>query len=428
MNKKRILSVILSGALLSSSVCFFGCAKNGSANLSNLSSSGAKSEAASPAAPAEPIRLFMGTAGLSFPDGTGPSDNVYINKIAELANVKFSEVICPEYSDFQTKFNLMFSTNDIPDLVHCWFPADVQTQGEAGAFMELSNVIASSSVLSKTYSASMLNLMKNEKNHIFALRALAAVDGTSLGVNSDLIDELNGGTVPSTPDDWYTLMKKEKAKYPDSIPLSGRTGLRACDMFFKAYGVSVTYGEINWQYKDGKIIHAFQAPMMKDAIQYYQKLYQEGLLDKTFVTNTSEDWNDRKDNKKLLLFVNNINSCIKYPTIPAALPRVEDSRVTDDDAYTARDLLGGHCLAMSAKTEHKDAVIRVMETLLSDDVKQLSSWGIEGTDFKVENNQKVLTETGNKMLPLRSMMFAVLSTKAAATFSCMPTVWVFAKM
>ena len=403
MKTHKIISFLLAGIMLTGTVLFSACAKPQTTSSKTTDTS--KNDASSVAATAEPepIRFFMGTAGLKFPDGVGPNDNAYINKIAELANVKFTEVICPEYSDFQTKFNLMFSTNDIPDLVHCWFPSDVQTQGEAGAFMELSDIISSSSVLSKTYNDSMLNLMKNDQDHIFALRAQAPLDTMSAAVNPWLIQELNNGVVPTEPNDWYELFKKLKEKYPNAVPFSAIGGLDGLELFFKAYGASVGAGGAAWQYKDGKVISAFEAPMIKDAIEFYQKLYKEGLLDKTFVTNKNEDYADRRENKHMILWSNNTNSCIGKNVVPAALPRVSDSQVTDSDAYYAMALLGGHCLAIGAKTEHKDAVVRLIETLYSDDVKMLSSWGIEGADYNIVNGEKVLTAESNNTFGLRSM-------------------------
>lgn len=407
MNSRKMISALLAGTVIAGSAFLGGCSKNQSSSSRAASSgSGAASSAASSAASAievEPIRIFMGTAGLVLPDGTSLSDNVYLNKIAELAHVKITEVICPAYSDFKTKLNLMFTSNDIPDLVHCWQPADIQTQGEAGAFMELSDVIASSAVLSKTYSKAQINLMKNANNHIFALRALAAKDANTAGVNMDLIDELNNGVVPTDPDGWYKLMKKEKEKYPDSVPMSARNGTNYFGLFFKAYGVNCYSGSAEWQEIDGKIENAFKAPLMKDAIAFYQKLYQEGLLDKTFITNTTEDFTDRLTNKKLLLYNNNANSMLGAPFMPQPLPRVNDPRVTDANAGIAAGAVGLHCVAVGAKTQHKAAVVRFIETLLSDNVKLLTSWGIEGTDYTASGSSKTLTDAGKANLNVRSL-------------------------
>lgn len=419
MKSRKALSVVLMFALLSSSI-IGGCTKKNS-------SDGKVSPATTVQAPKAPdeISIFMGTAGIKIPEGAKYDDNPYINKIAELANVKFKEIIVPEYADFQTKFNLMVSSGNIPDLVHCWFAADVQLQGKAGAFMDLSDVIAKSPVLSKRYSQSSINLMKDDSNKIYALRTVPGKDPQAAGVRMDLIDEVNGGKVPVTPDEWYDVFKKLKAKYPDSVPYSSNGGLDALQLFFKAYGVNIGRLGADWQYKDGKIISAFEAPLVKDSILYHKKLYTEGLLDKTFVTNKSADFLDRKWNKKDLLAPNNLASVIGYVSgyatnkvpgavfVPCPLPKVNDPKVTDADVYTAYDLLGYHCVAVAASTKKKDAVVRLIETLGSTEVGELTAWGLKGVDFTEENGKKTATAKGAENLPTRKL-YSFMFTYASA--------------
>ncbi len=361
------------------------------------------------------ISIFYGTAGLQFPDGVKPDDNPYLNRIAELANVKFKEATVPEYADFQTKFNLMVSSGSIPDFVHCWFPADVQMYGDSGAFLEFSDIVAKSPVLSRKYSKSMINLMKDDNGRIYALRTLPPVEASAAGVRMDLIDELNNGKVPVTPEEWYEVFKKEKEKYPDSVPYSSAGGLYPLELFFKAYGVSIGGNGADWQYTGSEIISAFETPMCKDSVLYHKKLYDEGLLDKTFVTNKPQDFLDRKWNKKNIIAPNNLNSVINYigayitnnvdGAVFAAgpLPRVEDTRVTDDDVYTASGLLGWHCVAIGASTKQKDAVVSLIEALLSDEVMELTSWGLKDVDFTLENGQKKPTVKAAETVNLRKM-------------------------
>ena len=132
----KALSMILGVTLLSSSI-MVGCGSK-EANTKGTSTSQAASTQTAVNRTPDEISIFYGTAGVGYPEGVKLSDNPYLNKIAELANVKFKEVTVPEYADFETKFNLMVSTGDIPDFVHCWYPITVQTQGASGAFMELS--------------------------------------------------------------------------------------------------------------------------------------------------------------------------------------------------------------------------------------------------------------------------------------------------
>lgn len=416
---RKAISMII-GMTMLSSVLMTGCTTGGKKGESESTAKTAETQKVP-----DEITIFHGTAGLTYKDGIKPEDNIYLNKIAELANVKFKEVIVPAYADFKNKFTLMISTGNIPDIVHCWFPTDIQFHGDTGAFVDLSADIEKSPVLSKKYSKSMINLMKDEKGKIYALRSIPAKDPNAVNIRMDLIDELNGGKVPVTPEEWYDVFKKEKAKYPDSIPYSVGTNI---SLFFRAYGVAVGGKAIEWQYKDGKIINGFEAPMSKDAILYHRKLYEEGLLDKTFVTNKGTDYTTIKMNKKMIIGPNNLNSVTNsigaYITnnvsgaIVAAgpLPRVNDPRVVDSDVYVSNPVLGGHCVSIASSSKQKDACLRLIEVLLSDEVDELTSWGIKGVDFTVDNGQKVAIKGSADMYSTRkiySFMFNYGSQQSA---------------
>jgi len=364
------------------------------------------------------------------PEGVSVSDNPFINKIAEMANVEFTEVTVPAYTDFITKFNLMVASGDIPDFLHCWSIDEVQKHGNMGAFLELTDVIKNSTVLSKKYNDEILELMKDEKGKIYALRTLGTQDPASSVVRKDLIDELNDGIMPITPDEWYEVFKKQKAKYPDSTPYSSPGGLWGLEIFFNAYGVSINISGANWQCTNGKFINAFEAPLCKEAIIYHKKLYDEGLLDKTFVTNKLQDYIDRKYNKGVLIAPNNLRSVISYignykknsiPSaviVPGPLPKVDDERIENTNVYPALAAIGGHCVSISANTKNKDAVIRLIEVLLSDEVKNMTSWGREGIEYNIANNKKTLnieksTETSYRSI--YSFMFTYGSEEHVKT-------------
>jgi len=399
------LAVVLMLSLLMT-----GCGSSTGTTESTTAQSQTQASQTTEAAKAEPdeIRIFYGTAGVKIPEGVKLDDNPFINKIAELANVKFTEVTVPEYTDFQTKFNLMISSGDVPDFVHCWFPNDVNSHGAAGAFVELSDIISNSPVLSKMYTKQMIELSKDDQEKIYALRSLGSQDPMSNVVRMDLIKEINNGEIPTTPDGWYDVFKKQKEKYPDSVPYSSAGGVWPLEIFFRAYGVDVNANGVNWQYTGGKIISGFEASMCKDAVVFHKKLYDEGLLDKTFVTNKIQDFLDRKANKKLIIAPNGLLSVIAYIKyyvtnnvegaiiVPGAQPKVDDPRVADSNVYSPLSPVAAgataHCAAISASTKNKEAVVRLIEVLLSDEVRVLSSWGREGIEYTVGNGQKKLTD------------------------------------
>ncbi len=247
-------------------------------------------------------RCFPFQCDKSCSDGVSESDNPFLNAIAEQANVTFTDVTVPPYTDWQTKFNMIVTSGNMPDLVHSIYPDEVNRQGANGAFVELTDIIKNSPVLSKLYDEEMLELMQDENGKIYGLRSLGSETPSSCYVRKDLIDEVNGGKMPSTPEEYYEFFKNIKAKYPDAVPMTTRGGLAFGHLLFYGYGVKIDGNGANWQYTDGKFINAFEAKHAREAVEFHKKLYDEGLLDKTFVTNKIQDENDRKYNKQLAVF------------------------------------------------------------------------------------------------------------------------------
>ncbi|MEN6316728.1 MAG: extracellular solute-binding protein [Clostridiaceae bacterium] len=404
MKLKRLLTLVLLAMFALSMTSCARSAKNEdtSAQASSLATAGTITADASVASK-EPskITLFMSDSGIGVPDTVDPAHNDYIDKICKLANVEITEFTMPPYSDFETRLNLMLSSGKIPDVVHCYHTEAINKAGASGAFAECSKIIADSPVLSALYTDQMRDLMRYTDGNIYHIRALAAPDPGCLEVRYDLIKELNGGIIPTKLDEWYELFKKEKAKYPDSIPVSDYSTFYYSKFIFQAYGVA---GSGNgWQYTFGKFIHSFEAPHMREAILFYKKLYDEGLLSPTFATNVSEDVNNDQFSKKSIIQQDNLASasCVVLNSgdiidgstwkVPAPCSTAGYTDIDPQNSISRiPSINGAHNVAISAKATDMDACVRFVETMLSDEVADLFVYGIEGVDYKVEDGQKVL--------------------------------------
>ncbi|MEG0910506.1 MAG: extracellular solute-binding protein [Ruthenibacterium sp.] len=392
MKSARTIKALLA-MTLAATFLFNACgAPKAPSAAASASTSAAPASSVKASEPPTEISMFMTNAGLKLPDGIDIVDNPYTKKVEELANVKFKSIVVPEYADFQMKLNLLLSNPDMPDVIHGGaFFNEMQSAGADGAFLELTDIIKNSPVLSKLYTEEMLTLMRDENGKIYTLRALPGQDAMCGGVNPWLIRELNDGAIPTTPEEWHALWKSEKQQFPDSVPFSAIGGTNGLEIMFKAYGAFIDWTGVGWQVKDGKVINGMQAPKFKDAISFLNTLYKEGILDPTFITNKNEDYKDRQTNKKMILTSNNMGSCLGSKVVPAPLPRVDDPAITNEDAYYPMPLIGGHCISISANSKNPEAAIRLVETLLSDEIKTMTGWGIEGTDFTMKDGKRVAT-------------------------------------
>ncbi|HOJ09999.1 MAG TPA: extracellular solute-binding protein [Clostridiales bacterium] len=387
-----------------------GTSKNEGSTQSDSNNSSVTTDKEVKTDPPTKLRFMYSTTGTSVPGDVDPCSNPFLNIIAELANVEFTEVIVPPYADYDGKFKLTVASGDMPDVMHDqWSFNEVTKYGIDGAFEPLNNYIANSSFISKIYSPAQIDLMKAVDGNIYGLKSRASGDLTCLEYRRDLIDELNNGVVPETPEGWFDVAKKLKAKYPESIPFSGH---KMPDVWmFSSFGVSCA----GWQYTNGEFIHCFEAPLIKECIQFIKKAYDEGLLDKNFVTNQTADYLNVMFNKNLLCddytylnvvgdmanaYDRNLNGLI---FAPAPLPMKNDSRIDISNVYSGPGLLGGSSLCVASGSEEKEGAFRLIETFCSDEVLNLASWGREGIEYNIVNDEKVLDLENSTKTDYRGM-------------------------
>lgn len=410
MKRSRGIAAVLVSAVMLTTM-FAGCgAKAGGTDATTAAGTAAATTAQTEKEPVK-LTMFFGDAGIKFPADVDVSNNPFLNIIEKKANVDL-EIIQPQYADFETKFNLMISSGEIPDIVHCWFADAINKNGAAGAFVSLEDYVNKSSVLSQLYPKEYLDLMRATDGKVYGLTSLDAKNYGATIARMDLIDELNGGVIPTTPDEWYQLMKKEKEKYPDSIPYTSRGDTSHMDCFFRAFGSEINGDGADWQLTNGKIINSFEAPMARKAIEFNRKLYAEKLLDQNFVTNKAADWETAVNEKGFLVFDADASSAIgptdgwltkgkeqyftvvKHPMEPGAVA---------ENVYYRPMGIGWHTISISSKCKDIDAAVKVIEAFLSDDIQVAAAWGREGVEYTVDaNGNKVLNTAESEKTSYRS--------------------------
>jgi len=415
MRKTRRQIALLLALLFSITIFATGCvvSKTGTDNTDDTKTtdttptSSTEKEAPKTDPPTK-VKMFFGDAGIAFPNDVDKSDNPFLNIIEKAANVDL-EMIQPSYGDFQTRFNLMMASGEIPDIVHSWFHSDINKYGAEGAFADWEELIPKSQKLSKVYTKDMLDMMRSNDGNVYGLYTLSNGNPTGTYARIDLIREVYGDKSPVTPDEWFEVMSLVKEKYPDSVPLSSGGGFMMMDMFFKAFGAQVDGNGVKMQTTDDdRYIWAFEYPRTRDAVVYHRKLYENKLLDETFVTNTGADFTNRQMEKNMMVWrgdsaavlgkqeafaqAGNTNALIGFvnnPIAPGVEPRL---------AYWGNSPLGWHIVSVSEASTKKDAVLRIFEAFLDPGLLEQISWGREGIEYFVrQDGSKVLDiEAHNK--------------------------------
>lgn len=409
---KKGLSFFIATALLA--VTLTGCGSSTPATSAPAPSSpaagSASSVAADPSAPVDrsnrpKITMFMSDSGVPTPDGVDVSDNRFINIVEDYAGVDL-EIVQPAYADFQTKFNLMMSSGQLPDIVHTYFLNDALSYAEQGAFIDLKPYYDKSPAVQAIITPEVMELTKTDSGKYFRIPQTSVGHKQGYGnvVRYDLLTEYNGGKFPTDVDGYVEFLRWVKKTYPDSIPLSARaTDTKIFlygEVFFKWYGAMPQ----SYNVVDGKVVSTFVLPEYRAAVELYRQLYSEGILDKEFATNDPNTFASKVATNNVALTtdlpmsiqVNNINLVANAETssqLRLFTPELEKyPEVVSDPVYTKafkQSPANIHGLYISSGSKNKDLAWKVIEGFTSPELRELATWGEEGVQYTVKDGKRV---------------------------------------
>lgn len=223
-------------------------------------------------------------------------------------NIEWQEI---PTSSFDEKKSLMFASGEIPDAFWGERINDADILLNKQYFVPLNDLI-------DQYAP---NIQKIFEERPEAKLAVTAADGniyslfrirelyfpagrTTMGINKKWLDKL-GLEVPTTTDELYQVLKAFKTQDPngnnkaDEIPFiyhhaMGPGSVRSAADFYPAFGVYENTSNSDLTYhlmmRDGKVVFTPMDPGYRAALEYQNKLYTEGLLDKEIFTTDSNTY------------------------------------------------------------------------------------------------------------------------------------------
>jgi putative aldouronate transport system substrate-binding protein len=396
-----LLALILVTVLLMSS-CVTGGVTVDTDSTTNTAATETKTPTPTTTKKEEPVKfsIFYQEAGQTFPDGFKHEDNWFINYICEKANVELTEVIVPAYADTQTKFNLMMSSGEIPDLVERADPATMKQYGAEGAFLPVLDIIKNSPVLSSFYTDVQLQAMQSSDGKNYVIITPPMVDDYSgIFVRWDLLQKLGYTKLPESLDEWVEALRKLKQLDPTSIPLVARQNLSRAQFVFRPYNVGSTGS--GWQYypERDKVCNVWEGDNIVRAVEFGKMLYDEGLWDQEFATTNSGDYTQK------ILRNNVLYHCTNFGSLSGWIQRFINDDQTDvrlvatkmpiaenvgiDQWYNVPFPNGSYAFGINKNSKAVDGIVRFLEVLYGDEVKDIATYGREGIEYKVVNNEKV---------------------------------------
>lgn len=309
MNKQsKKISVSMVLVMAATASLFAACSKDAGEPPGTSAKPGVSEPAAS-AAPSAGKYPIQTTETLTAWEQINPN---LITFTANLADTPFGKALEKETgvkvkythpADGQSKeqFNLMIASDNLPNVIeYDWnsmYPGGPEKAVADKVILPLNELIDKHAPnLKKLLQADkeLDKMIKTDSGKYYIFPMIRPDNGLVFRgpmIRKDWLDELQL-QVPTTIDEWYTVLKAFKEKKGASAPLTAQYSneLDLRDAFIGAYKTA------NRFYIDdqGKVRYGPVDPQFKDALTLLRKWYAEGLLDKDFALNTDTKSLDNK--------------------------------------------------------------------------------------------------------------------------------------
>jgi putative aldouronate transport system substrate-binding protein len=230
-------------------------------------------------------------------------------KMRELIGVQINFINVPN-SDYKQKKATLLATNDAQDIIQVDV-TDLNNYAREGVFHELTGYIAGMKNLKPLYDSIDEVKFQLIDGKVYGLPTISRYEigrGNNLMHRKDLFDKNNIPT-PQTWEEYYQALKKLKGIYPDKIGIVFRNGSRT---LVANYGYAMGAGAnlyFDHEVNGGTYVYGPAYDSIKDVLAYLARMYQEGLLDKDYISMNSSQLTEKLSNGTGISYYDNPTSC-----------------------------------------------------------------------------------------------------------------------
>lgn len=319
-----------------------------------------------------------------------------------------------EVAQQREQFNLMMAANQLPDVIeYVWAsPADVPGGPEK---MIQDNKIIKLNDLIDQYAPNLKKLlsehpdwkkqMVTDDGSIYAFPFLRGDEKVRVFfgpvIRQDWLDKL-GLKMPTTIDEWYTLLKAFKEKDPngngkaDEIPIYlDKDAFDKDAPFLGAWGINNSFYQENDKVKFGPI-----QPEFKEFLATMNKWYKEGLLDQDFATPNGKLFDNKMTTNQLGATatyngggIGKFTGLMKeqYPNFNLVAAPYPVLKAGDKAIWGQKDFaFTGLGAAITTANKNPIETVKWLDYAYGEKGELLFNYGIEGESYTMENGKAVL--------------------------------------
>lgn len=319
-----------------------------------------------------------------------------IQEIGKRTGVSVDVQAVPSAS-YAEKIKIILASGKLPDIMEGIPAGELNIIGAQGALAAINKYADELPNFKKLYMEENSWVMKSysdDKGNIYTWPVYNLSRDVNHGFmyRKDIFDKL-GIKEWTTTDEFYKALKKLKEKYPNSYPYASKNGANIFKDWSFSWGFSgdSTY-PVYFDRSDNTWKLVTTQPGFKDMLDFMKKLYNEGLLDPEFISDTEASWTAKMTSEdkafvtydwigRLEMFYTQVKDKmpdynLRYanPVGPTGLHK------------TLNKILNfGTAIAVNENTE---AALKMMDYLTSPSGAELITMGIKNTEFTLDASGK----------------------------------------
>ena len=376
----------------------------GSSSTGSTGSTSSGSDAATQTPePAEPPTITVYASDFAKVTPTNQDADPTIQYMREKSGINVQMVFVAN-SNYTEQMQLKFASGEYPDA----FQSSGINNGAAALAIEM---LLPLNDLIEQYGPNLKKNIPQEawdavtlNGQILGIPAPSEVKSSRiLFIRKDWLDKL-GLDYPKTSDEYLDVLRAFRDNdlngngEKDEIPFSTRQGFNwVMDAIWGMWGLSPSAG---FEY-NGEVIPGFAHPRFKEPLRFVQTMYQEGLMDSEFLTNSSSIWAQKFESGRVGSYGYMPSAAWSFHKrmVDASPDQGINMMTMPTPRGTGWDGPVGATFSTISQSYHvmktaKDpvAVVKFFDWLLSDEGQIFTDLGVEGLNYKIENGKIVYDE------------------------------------
>jgi len=310
---------------------------------------------------------------------------------------------------YEEKFNAAMATDTLPEAVFLKNGEMldlVRDPIRSGMFWEIGPLLADYPNLSKLKPEILRN--SSVDGRIYAIYQERPMSRQGIIYRKDWADRL-GLDAPQTLEDLYGLLRAFTYDDPDGNGKQDTFGLAdRSDLIFGAFKTVATYFGVpnGWGEKDGQLLPEFMFPEYIEAMNFFRRLHEEGLINRDYPVTAKTDQQELFITGQAGVYVGamgDVNSLqLKAREAnPRALFDVHN-RIAGPKGERVWATTGYGTLVLFPKSsvtseEELGDMLTLFDRLMEPELANLLRWGIEGEHYTIQNGSAVPIDDIAKM-------------------------------